>query len=274
MQQTSEQPTVSIDVIRFLQGSAVAELVRSGLRNLCESEKWPPLVELTQKTVMYRLAVHLSVEGHRQHARAEYCEVSAETLRYMVDAVARLQADAGWERIRRMLTGRARVQLCLMRVPERLLSPDDLAQSALQRAIERRDQFCGTSDGEYRGWIKVILDRLLLDRRRELTRGDRGELRTFSVNVQCERWSTQGGLQLADSQAVTGSEAARQQETVDLLYAAIERLSGQERAVVVQKLAEHTFDEISSATGMHKATVVRRYQSALTVLHRTLRGLA
>jgi RNA polymerase sigma factor (sigma-70 family) len=253
----------------------VSRLLREDFPRLQATLRLPPFEELSVENVAAVLKRRLAGLARRADGGSLEPEgLSRDRLRPVLREVVEQQAAAGWTRISLMLTGRARVQLCLMGVPRRLQSPDDLAQVALARAHERHRQFHGNCEAQYRGWVKSILDRLVIDHGRALRKGQGMERRTYSMDEQCERWSTQDGLKLADSRAVTASEQSRRQESIDRLFEAIERLPVDERNIVVEKMAERTFEEIARDTGIPKTTVVRRYHSALAALRRELEGLA
>ena len=238
---------------------STVDFVRAEMARLVGTLRLPPFDELRPETIAERLDRQTQFPTHSPHGE----------LRLLVES----HADEAWKRLTRMLTGRARVQLCLMGIPERLETAEDVAQAVLARARESHDQFQGVTEAEYRGWVKTILNNLLIDRGRALRKGQRGALRTISVDEQCERLSTQNGLPIADHRQVTGSEAARRSEAADLLFEAMEKLSRDERQIVSEKLAERTFDEIARDTGLPKTTVVRRYHAALAALRQQLRGL-
>lgn len=54
-------------------------------------------------------------------------------------------------------------RLWMPRRLQRKMDASDLAQDALVKAYAKRDQFQGTSSGQYKAWLRVILKRTLLD---------------------------------------------------------------------------------------------------------------
>lgn len=254
---------------------ATSAFVQSWLPRLLAEQRLPPVDELSVASVMgvwrRQLRVRLAQKGVRAaKVIAESCQAPSENeLRALVDR----QAEFAWERLSQMLAGRARIQLCMLGVSDLEDAPEDLSQTALARARERHEQFRGATDAEYRGWIKMILDHLLIDRcraRRPL-RQRPGGIR--AVDEQCEQSSMGSSLWMADPRQITSSEMARRKESVDLLYLALERLPDDERRIVTAKLAERTFEEIAVECGLPKSTVVRRYHAALAWLRHELERL-
>ena len=248
----------------------VSEFVRTELLRFIANHRLPPFNDLSEEFIADELARQIATS--RATVSSNSNQGTTASLNTLLAIVEKKTATA-WTQIRTMLTGRARVQLCMMDVPPRFETPEDIAHAVITKARESHEQFRGQSEAEYRSWIKKILDRHLIERVRALRKGQRAELRMISVEEQCERFSTQNGVKIEDHRNVTGSEAARRKEAVDLLFEAIERLSNDERRVVAEKLAERTFDEIARDIGLPKTTVVRRYHSALATLRQELEEL-
>jgi RNA polymerase sigma-70 factor (ECF subfamily) len=166
------------------------------------------------------------------------------------------------ERLRPLLRLLAR-QLRLDPALRCRLDESDLAQEALLRAHDRREQFRGTTEAEMVAWVKEILAHVAADALRRETAQGRDPAR--EVRDSSLRWDAL----LADP-GESPSEAARRRERLEALAAALEQLPQPERdAVTAKDLMGLSVAEVAERLGRtHQAAVglLRRGRARLRAL--------
>ena len=174
--------------------------------------------------------------------------------------------------LQKVLYCRARLQFIIYH----LAASDDLLDDAFQETMLRShryfESFQGTNERSYFAWLFTILDNVIINlvnqRRRLEFQGGLGP--AISVDDRSLTWSSCSGLGLVDDKQQTPSHASREAESVERLYAAISQLENTRQQIVLHKMAENTFEEISTKLSMPKATVCRQYHLALSKLRQIL----
>ncbi|MFO0844184.1 MAG: sigma-70 family RNA polymerase sigma factor [Gemmataceae bacterium] len=140
----------------------------------------------------------------------------------------------------------------------------DLVQSALLAACEHREQFRGSSDAQYKGWLRQIL----LNAARKFRRRWRGPTRAVSREVSLD---AQPALRLDPAHCETASHLARQREQRQQLAAAVADLPLDQQQVVAWRVEEDlSFPEIGARLGRSADAARMLFNRALEQLHRRL----
>lgn len=116
------------------------------------------------------------------------------------------------------------------------LDASDLAQETLLKAWRDRDQLRGTTEGEISAWLRSILANTLANATRDLQSQKRDIDRERSIDASLEESS----LFLRDFLAARGpspSHYARQEEALDQLAAALDRIPASQREAVLLRHA-------------------------------------
>jgi len=143
----------------------------------------------------------------------------------------------------------------------------DLVQQTLLDAVQRRDQFRGTTEGELLAWLRVILSNNLVD----LIRHDRRAKRDVARNVSLHDNIT-GSFRridaLAASNRSTPSQRVATNEQLFRLPTALEQLSAAQRqAIVLHHLHGRTLSETAAALGRSESAVGGLLHRGLKRLH-------
>jgi RNA polymerase sigma factor (sigma-70 family) len=175
-------------------------------------------------------------------------------------------------KLQKILFCRARLQFIIYHivVSEDLL--DEAFQETMLRSHRYYESFRGPNERAYFAWLFTILDNVIINlvNQRRRMEGQGGVGRVVSVDDRSLTWSTCSGLGLVDDKQPTPSHASREAEAVERLYAAIAQLDSVWQQIVLYKMAEVTFEEISAKLSIPKATVCRHYHQALSELRKTL----
>jgi RNA polymerase sigma-70 factor (ECF subfamily) len=172
--------------------------------------------------------------------------------------------DRGWplERYRDYLLLLARLQ-----IDPRLqakVDPSDVVQQTLLKALARRDQFRGRSDGERAAWLRTILAHTLTDAARKL--GPAAGRRERPLEAALEQSSHRLEKWLASDSPSPGQRAERNEQVLRLA-AALARLPEEQRLAV----------ELRHVQGLAVAEIGRRMGRSTTavggLLQRGLRAL-
>jgi RNA polymerase sigma-70 factor (ECF subfamily) len=166
-----------------------------------------------------------------------------------------------------------RLQVRRLQLDERLrrrFDSSDLIQEALTRAVSRKDQFRGESDGEAIRWLQTILRTVVLNKVDEAGAKVRDYHRELPLDDLLNDSSARVESFLAGS-SPTPAEQVQRTELLLRLAEAIERLPEDQRDVVnLRDLHGYRIDEISTLMG-------RTEKSVAGLLHRAriaLRGFA
>lgn len=195
-----------------------------------------------------------------------------ETIEAAINQFLRDSQGEAFSQLQKVLFCRARLQFIIYHIAV----TDDLLNDAFQETMLRShryfESFQGATERAYFAWLFTILDNVLINlvnqRRRLEGQGQVG--RVVSVDDQSRTWSSCSGLGLVDKNQQTPSHATREAEAVERLYAAISQLDAVWQQIVLHKMAEVTFEEISAKLSIPKATVCRNYHKALTELRKIL----
>jgi len=139
--------------------------------------------------------------------------------------------------------------------PRPRLATSDVAQGALTQAVNAFAEFRGTTEVEFRTWLRTLFANHLIDRQRELLAKKRSAGQEVSV-VESD---------LADS--LTPSQVAAAREEAGCLIEAIAQLDEELRAVVqLRYLHNLNFEEIGEELGLSRFVVSRRWVRAIKPL--------
>lgn len=206
---------------------------------------------------------------------SRYCPTrieNSDTIDAAINLFLRDSQSEAFSQVQKVLFCRARLQFIIyhIAVTEDLLN--DAFQETMLRSHRYYESFQGVNERAYFAWLFTILDNVIIDmvnqRRRLDGHGQVG--RVVSVDDQSRTWSSCSGLGLVDRNQQTPSHATREAEAVERLYAAIAQLDAVWQQIVLHKMAEVTFEEISAKLSIPKATVCRNYHKALTELRKIL----
>jgi RNA polymerase sigma-70 factor (ECF subfamily) len=169
------------------------------------------------------------------------------------------------ERFRSLL--RLQVQLMhLDRRFQRRFDASDLVHETMVRALQHRDQFRGRSEAEALGWLQAILRNVVADKLDEAHADKRDINREQSIQEALDSSSAHLEAFLAD-RGPSPAEAAERNEQLLRLAEAIDRVSADQRDVLVHHLQGTPVAEIARAMG-------RSEQAVAGLLFRGRRALA
>ncbi len=142
-------------------------------------------------------------------------------------------------------------------IPECKEDESDIVQRSILKAIQKADQFHGTSSGQWRNWISTIVRNQARDIRRYWSNERRTSSQEDGNSIN----------QLVDNHSNEPKEALMNDERRIKLRMALSRLRGEERQLVQWRLVQHmTHKEIALRLNTTIPTARRRCESAVNAL--------
>ena len=136
------------------------------------------------------------------------------------------------------------------------LDPSDVVQETLARALEKAQQFRGTTEAERAAWLRQILaNQLAAAVRRHLAAGKRDAGRERSLHAALEDSSARLEALLAAEQTSPSDRAVRHEELRRLAEALAGLPEDQRRAVKLHHLRGLPVDEVARDMGRSGAAV-------------------
>jgi RNA polymerase sigma-70 factor, ECF subfamily len=135
------------------------------------------------------------------------------------------------------------------------LDPSDVAQEALLRAHENRDQFRGQSEAEFAAWLRRILANYLTDVARKYGLTGQNVALEHSLEAALDQSSARLEALLASDQASPGEHASHQEQLLRLAEALARLPEDQRAALEMKHLQGCTVATISQEPGRTKSAV-------------------
>jgi RNA polymerase sigma-70 factor (ECF subfamily) len=160
----------------------------------------------------------------------------------------------GLERCRQYLRLLARLQF-----DARLhgkVDPSDLVQQTLLSAYEKRDQYRGSTEAEFLGWLRQILANHLAGTLRRFGAGLRDVRRERSLEAGLEESAARLDAWLAAEQSSPSQRAMRHESHLRLTHALGQLPEDQRRAVELHHLRGCTVAKVAEEMGRSKMAVV------------------
>jgi RNA polymerase sigma-70 factor (ECF subfamily) len=150
----------------------------------------------------------------------------------------------------------------------------DVVQEAFLGAARDFGQFRGTSEGEFRAWLRQILASLLANLVRHYQGTQRRDIRLErQLAVELDQSSVALDRGLVASQSSPSQQAARREQAV-VLADALARLPPEWRDLLILRHLEGlTFPEVAQRLGRTVDSVKKQWPRALAGLRRLLEGL-
>ena len=136
------------------------------------------------------------------------------------------------------------------------LDASDIAQQAILHAHAHREQFRGTTEAEWLGWLRTILANTLAAAVREFNTAARDLNRERSLEAELEHSSTRLEGLLAADQSSPSEGAVRGEELVRLAGALGRLPFDQRRVVELHHLKGLTVAEVAEEMGRSRPAVV------------------
>ena len=130
----------------------------------------------------------------------------------------------------------------------------DLVQQTMLDAVAHRDDFHGTTDGEFLGWLKRILVNNLVDAKRHHGRGKRDVARDRSLDAEISQSFCRVDA-LALSQSSPSQKAATNEQLLRLPDALEQLSSAQRDVIVLHHLQGLTLTDTAERIGRSEAAV-------------------
>ena len=138
----------------------------------------------------------------------------------------------------------------------RRLDPSDIVQQTVLQAHARREQFRGTSEEEWIGWLRAILTNVLAAAMRDHGRQARDVGRERSIEAQFAESASRLEQWLAAEQTSPSQQASRQEQLVRLASALTKLPEDQREAVELHHLAGYTVAEVGEMMGRTRAAAM------------------
>jgi RNA polymerase sigma-70 factor (ECF subfamily) len=135
------------------------------------------------------------------------------------------------------------------------LDPSDVAQEALLRAHEKRDQFRGQSEAEFAAWLRRILANYLTDAVRKYGLAGASAGLELSLEASLDQSSARLEALLAADQASPGDQVSHQEQLLRLAEALARLPEDQRTALELKHLQGFTVETISQEMGRTKSAV-------------------
>jgi RNA polymerase sigma-70 factor (ECF subfamily) len=150
----------------------------------------------------------------------------------------------------------------------------DVVQEAFLGAARDFGQFRGTSEGEFRAWLRQILASLLANLVRHYHGTQRRDIRLErQLSVELDQSSVALDRGLVAPQSSPSQQAARREQAV-VLSDALARLPPEWRDLLILRHLEGlTFPEVAQRLGRTVDSVKKQWPRALAGLRRLLEGL-
>lgn len=136
------------------------------------------------------------------------------------------------------------------------LDESDVVQQTVLQAHAKREQFRGTSEEEWVGWLRAILANVLAGNLRAYGTGARDIGREWSLDAGVEASASRVEQWLAAEQTSPSMGASRHEQLIRLA-AALSRLPDDQReAVELHHLKGHTVAEVGALMGRTRAAAM------------------
>ncbi len=136
------------------------------------------------------------------------------------------------------------------------LDASDVVQQAILLAHERRAQFRGETEGEWRAWLRAILANALAAVARRFDTRGRDPARERSLEAELERSSSRMEVVLAADQTSPSERAVRGEELLGLAQAIARLPEDQRRVVELHYLMGLTVAEVADQIGRTRPAAV------------------
>jgi RNA polymerase sigma-70 factor (ECF subfamily) len=151
------------------------------------------------------------------------------------------------------------------------LDPSDVVQQTLLEAYEKRDQFHGTTEGEWLAWLRQALAHNLADALRAFGQAKRDVNRERSLDAAVEASSRRLAAWLAAEQSSPSQQAQRHERAV-LLAEALAALPDDNReALVLHYCEDRPLADIATHLGRTPAAVAGLLKRGLKQLRARLK---
>jgi RNA polymerase sigma factor (sigma-70 family) len=135
--------------------------------------------------------------------------------------------------------------------------PSDVVQQTLLQALDKHDQFKGTTEKEGRAWLIAIMKNEVKQILRQELAAKRDRRRELSLSEQVE-------LQPATGPGERPSQQAMGHETEAILKETLDTLSAKEQKIIqLRVFQEKEFSEMAIILEAKELAVRRRYERAL-----------
>jgi len=139
--------------------------------------------------------------------------------------------------------------------------PSDVAQETARRAFERFPTFKGTTEGEWRVWLRTIFVNCLAELHRNAGRQKRKRNGSATISLDSEAAAEVPGQEKSPSQAASHNEESRR------LLASLYLLDRDEgEAMWLHHMMEVPVSEVARLMGKNRAAVIRLLCSGLSAL--------
>jgi RNA polymerase sigma-70 factor (ECF subfamily) len=150
------------------------------------------------------------------------------------------------------------------------LDPSDVVQQTLLEAFQKRQQFQGSNDAEFAGWLRRILAHNLADAFRAFSQEKRDIQRERSLEESLRASSARLEHWLADSDPSPSARVERQERAVHLAIALADLPEAQREALVLQYWHGWTLAQIGEHLGRTPAAVAGLLKRGLKTLRHEL----
>jgi RNA polymerase sigma-70 factor (ECF subfamily) len=150
------------------------------------------------------------------------------------------------------------------------LDASDVVQQTVLQAHARRDQFRGSTEGEWLGWLRAILANVLGTVTREFETASRNVSRELSLETELERSSARLERIIALDQSSPSGVAVHAEELFRLSQALVRLPEDQRYAVELHHLKGLTVAEVAAELGRTRPAVVGLLFRALKRLRELL----
>ncbi len=158
----------------------------------------------------------------------------------------------------------ARVQLSPL--VQAKLDASDVVQQTLTRALERLDQFRGSTEAEMAAWLRQILTRQLANAVRDLRRDKRDAARERSLEAALNESSTRLEAYLAADQSSPSQRAERHEQVLRMAEALTTLPEAQCEALVLHHLQGWTLEQVARHLGRSETAVAGLIKRGLKAL--------
>ena len=152
------------------------------------------------------------------------------------------------------------------------LDASDIVQQAMLQAHASREQFRGSTEGEWLAWLRAILANALAAAARRFDAGTRDLDRERSLEAELERSSSRLECLLAADQTSPSERAVRSEELVRLAHAMARLPEDQRRVVELHYLKGLPVAETAQRVGRTRAAAVGLLFRGLKQLRELLRN--
>lgn len=150
---------------------------------------------------------------------------------------------------------------------QRKLNPSDLVQVTMTRMINGIDEFRGTTDAEFYGWLNQILHNETHSTRRNLHRQKRDIKREREL---ADSSQNQPRAQLADPNLTPSSEAIQAEKLAHFHQALAQLSADQAQVIELRSLQELPFQQVAEIMGRSYDATAKLWSRAVVRLQEEL----